>query len=99
MTASSSYNDNFKPSYGRLNGSRGDGWCSKTANGNDDWLQIDFGRIVQVCAVATQGGINGNEWTTDFKLSFSTDTNTWITYKDGNGTEVVRFDLIRGKKC
>ena len=47
-----------------------------------------------MCAVATQGDINGNEWVTDFKLSFSTDGSNWITYKDGNGIDVVSFGLI-----
>ena len=89
MTASSEYSDRYKPYFGRLNGDRGDGWCSKEAAGNDDWLQVDLGKTVQVCAVATQGDINGDEWTTDFKLSFYSDENTWTTYKDGNGAEVV----------
>ena len=62
---------------------------------NDDWLQIDLGNTIQVCAVATQGDINGNEWTTDFKLSYSSDGNIWTTYKDSNGTEMVRFFFSR----
>jgi len=91
MTASSQYSDNYQPFYGRLHGERGDGWCSKTANGDEDWLQVDLGKTTEVCAVATQGDINGNEWITDFKLSYSSDGNKWTTYKDKNGAEVVRF--------
>ena len=91
MTASSKYSDKYQPFYGRLHGERGDGWCSKTANGSEDWLQVDLGNTREVCAVATQGDINGNEWTTDFKLSYSSDGNRWTIYKDKNGTEVVRF--------
>ena len=97
MTASSYYSDDYKPYYGRFNGSRGDGWCSQIRNSSDDWLQIDLRRTVQVCAVATRGDVSVNEWTTDFKLSFSTDTKTWITYKNDKGTEEVRFDLSREK--
>jgi len=88
MTASSQYSDNYQPFYGRLHGERGDGWCSKTANGDEDWLQVDLGKTTEVCAVATQGDINGNEWITDFKLSYSSDGNKWTTYKDKNGAEV-----------
>ena len=91
LTASSKYSDYYQPAYGRLNGNRGDGWCAKEATRNDDWLQVDLGKTVQVCAVATQGDINGNEWVTDFKLSFSTNGSDFITYKDGNGVDVVSF--------
>ena len=75
----------------RLNGNRGDGWCAKEGTRNDDWLQVDFRKTVQVCTVATQGDINGNEWTTVFKLSYSSDGNTWTTYKYANGTKEVRL--------
>ena len=91
LTASSWHGIRFQAAYGRLNGNRGDGWCAEEARRNDDWLQIDLGNTIQVCAVATQGDINGNEWTTDFKLSYSSDGNIWTTYKDSNGTEMVRF--------
>jgi len=44
-----------------------------------------------VCAIATQGDRNGNEWVTAFKLSYSTDGNSWTPYKDENGAQVVRY--------
>ena len=93
MTASSTHNDDtgrFQPEFGRLQGNRGDGWCAGTGDSNDDWLQIYFGNIFTVCGVATQGDINGNEWVTAFKLSFSTDGSGWTTYTYDNGTDVVR---------
>ena len=90
MTASSEYMPSrYKAYYGRLHGTRGDGWCSRTGHSNYDWLQIDFGRTVQVCGVATQGDVNGDNWTTVFKLSFSTDGSTWKTYRDEKNVEVV----------
>ena len=91
LTGSTQYGDYYQPAYGRLHGNRGDGWCAKEAARNDDWLQVDIGQEIQVCAVATQGDINGGEWVTDFKLSYSTDGSSWTTYKDENGTDVVRF--------
>ena len=94
MNASSQVGPVFQAAYGRLNGDRGDGWCAKEPNRNDDWLQIDIGKTIQLCAAATQGDRNGNEWVTDFKLSYSTDRNTWITYQYGNGTDVVRCYFI-----
>lgn len=96
MIASSFYNFfgvNDAPHYGRLHGKRGDGWCASTRNGND-WLQVDLGRIFQLCGVATQGDGNsgfGDEWVIDFKLSYSLNENNWTIYEDGNGTEVVRL--------
>ena len=93
MTASSEFNNNFKAGYGRLNGKRGDGWCTKT-NHQNDWLQVDLGKTIQMCAVATQGDINGNEWTEEYKLFTSSDGKTWKPYKDENGAEMVRFGLV-----
>ena len=90
MTASSHFSDTYLPAYGRLNGDRGDGWCAKESSGNDDWLQVDLGTTSQVCAIATQGDINGDEWVTQFKLSYSSDGHVWTPYKDANGVEVVR---------
>ncbi len=90
MTASSQYGNGYQPAYGRLNGDRGNGWCAKEANRKDDWLQVDLGTVSEVCAVASQGDRNGNEWVTDFKLSYSTAYIVWSTYKDANGVEVVR---------
>ena len=95
VTASSQDSEIFQAAYGRLYGDRGDGWCAKEPNKTDDWLQVDLARTIQVCAVATQGdrGINGfgslHEWVTHFKLSYSTDGNSWTTYNDGNDTEMV----------
>ncbi|KAL9983511.1 hypothetical protein ACROYT_G005695 [Oculina patagonica] len=88
MSASSQFGNGFQPAYGRLNGDRGDGWCAKESNRSNDWLQVDLGREMRVCGVSTQGDRNGNEWVTDFKLSYSSDGNTWTAYKDADGTEV-----------
>ena len=95
LTASSRYGVGYQAAYCRLNGTRGDGWCAKEARRTDDWLQVALGKTIQVCAVATQGDRNGNEWTTDFKLSYSTDGNTWTSYRDSNGSEVVSSTSTR----
>ena len=84
-----SHGYNALPSYGRLNGTRGDGWCAEK-NDKDQWLQVDLGKIIEVCAVATQGDINGNEWLIDFKLAYSKSFDgRWQIYKDANDLEVV----------
>ena len=93
MTASSIYGEEtgrYQPEFGRLQGNRGDGWCSWVNDSNDEWLQIYFGDMFTVCRVDTQGDRNGNEWVRAFKLSFSTDGSSWITYAYDNGTDVVK---------
>ena len=90
MSASSQYDDGFQAAYGRLNGDRGDGWCSKEPVRSDEWLQVDLGKPFEVCALATQGDITGYEWVKAFKLSYSSDGINWKTYQDASGTEVVR---------
>ena len=84
-----SHGYNTLPSYGRLNGARGNGWCAEI-NDKGQWLQVDLGKIIEVCAVATQGDINGNEWVIDFKLAYSKSFDgRWQIYKDANDLEVV----------
>lgn len=96
LSASSSYlYDNGTvdyPFYGRLHGSRGDGWCALTRGNINDWFQVDLGKAFAMCGVATQGAISTAAWVIDFKLNFSSDGNTWTTYKYENGTEVVRLN-------
>ena len=91
MTASSEYSNSYKAYYGRLNGTRGDGWCSNIRDSKNDWLQIDIGKVIHVCGIATQGDRNGDEYTTDFELSFSADGNSWTSYMDDNNVKVVNI--------
>ena len=92
MTASSYFgNKKHSAKYGRLFNDSGHGWFPKK-NIKRDWLQVDLGKEFQVCAVATQGGNydkEKKEWTTAFKLLYSSDDNNRKTYKDGNGVDVV----------
>ena len=82
----------FHPAHARLDDYSGGGWCAlKDDDTPNDWLQIDFGKTIEVCGVATQGDINGNEWVTEFQLSFSSRGDSWKTYKDTNGVDMVRF--------
>ena len=93
MTASSELNIATLAAYGRLNGNRGNGWCGHSG---DDWLQVDLGKMVDVCAIATQGRRFRQPRVTAFKLSYSTDGNNWTPYKDANGAELVRSVSVFG---
>ena len=91
FSASSSLQAKYAPARARLNlqgSSKGFGaWCAKTNNGKQ-WLQIDFGELVQVTKVATQGQQNGNHWVTKFTLSYSMDGIHWAEYKENSVTWV-----------
>ena len=89
MTASSHReNGKYSAKYGRLFSVSGNGWFPKNRN-KTDWLQVDLGKELLVCAVATQGGNYNGEWTTAFKLLYSSDDKNRQTYQDGNGVDVV----------
>ena len=82
----------FLAAYGRLNGNRGDGWCSEIEDSNNEWLQVDIGEAIQACGLATQGNIEGTrEWVTAFTLSYSLDGGNWETYKEDSGEAMVPF--------
>ena len=100
MNASSYYSSGWLPKYGRLNDTRGDGWSPRKGKNPFDWLQVDFGRTVEACAVETQGDVDGDEWVIDFYLSFSSDGISWTNTTYGNGTQVVSLYisfLTRGR--
>ena len=89
MTASSLYDKRFYPYYGRLHENRGwGGWCLRTETDRTDYLQVDMGTMLSVCAVATQGEKRHWEWTTSYKLHLSTDGVTWNVYEETSTAKV-----------
>ena len=68
-------------------------WLPSSDSNPRDYLQIHLQHVFFICAVATQGGRNADQWTTKYKLLLSVDEKTWITYKE-NGTEKVRNKCI-----
>lgn len=96
MTATSQYNRNYPPSYGRLNENRGGSWCAKSSSATGDWLQVDLGKTINICGLATQGNGNGryDEWVIDFRLLYSPDGSSWTTYLDTDGSRMVRRAVV-----
>ena len=89
MTASTVYGTKFYPYFGRLHENRGyGGWCPKTKTDRTDYLQVDVGTMLSVCAVATQGEKVYHEWTTSYKLHLSSDGVTWNVYEETSTTKV-----------
>ena len=94
MTASSIRGSFHQAAYGRLNDDRGDGWCQSRNGGiNYQWLQVDLGKSIQACGLATQGNRvwTPRKWVKAFKLSYSSDGANWEMYRDESGAEMVRF--------
>ena len=83
FTASSHYDNRYKPSYGRLNESNR-GWAPKAKANPTDFLQIDLLSNYVICSVATQGANGINEWTTKYKIQLSLNGITFFTYKENN---------------
>ena len=71
----------------------GEAWCSSASSGNA-YLQVDFGSLKVVCAIAVQGlSADGDEvFPTSFKLSFAyTDTDhEWAQFYKEGGVDRVR---------
>ena len=65
----------------------GGAWAPAT-NAGADYLQIDLGAVHVICAVATQGNPNADEWTTKYKLEMSVNKVNWTEYKEGDAVKV-----------
>ncbi|XP_078381057.1 uncharacterized protein LOC144663858 [Oculina patagonica] len=82
ISASSQYDEDHQAAYGRLQDKRGDAWCAEEHDRNDDWLQVDLGKTIEVCAAATQGDMHDEHWVTTFKVSYSSNGHSWKTYTE-----------------
>ncbi|KAL9954033.1 hypothetical protein ACROYT_G041521 [Oculina patagonica] len=89
--ASTTYSYFFLPAYARINETRGAGcWCAYYADDTpNDWLQVDLGKVIEVCGIATQGNEYNSNWVIDFKLSYSTTGDSWKWYRDVNGSVMI----------
>ena len=84
--SSSRYNN--EASKARLNGAGA--WSPSTIGNPNDYLQVDLQHELFICAVATQGNPNADEWTLKYKLLVSLNNTDWVTYQE-NGTDKVYF--------
>ncbi|XP_031554820.1 uncharacterized protein LOC116291753 isoform X2 [Actinia tenebrosa] len=83
FTASSYYDDRYKPHFARLSTSS-KAWGPRTTSGA--WLQTDLGSVVFVCSVATQGAGADlrDEFVRRYKLRVSLDNVNWNYYRENN---------------
>ncbi|XP_078346313.1 uncharacterized protein LOC144631689 isoform X2 [Oculina patagonica] len=90
ITASSMYNNAYRPSQGRLYQqavSGGSGSWLAAANNNQQWFQVDFGGWTKVTRVCTQGRLNAGQWVTKYKLGYSYDGVFYTDYKEDGDKE------------
>ena len=64
------------------------GWAPRSTDDLNDYLQIDLLYDYVICAVATQGARNIDEWTTKYKIQLSLDGATFNIYKEDNTEKV-----------
>ena len=83
ILASSYANKDRKPWVGRLN-QKSLGWAPETTTEPADYLQIDLLYDYVICAVATQGADDHDQWTKKYKIQLSLDDDTFYIYKENN---------------
>ncbi|KAM6994810.1 epithelial discoidin domain-containing receptor 1 isoform 2-T2 [Tautogolabrus adspersus] len=95
ITASSAWSDSTEAKHGRLSTGEGDGaWCPAGAvfPGGSEYLQVDLHKLHFLALVGTQGRHadgHGQEFARNYRLQYSRDGKTWITWKDRWSQEVV----------
>ncbi|XP_029598854.1 epithelial discoidin domain-containing receptor 1 isoform X2 [Salmo trutta] len=95
ITASSAWSDSTEAKHGRLSTGEGDGaWCPAGAvfPSASEYLQVDLRSLHFLALVGTQGRHadgHGQEFARSYRLRYSRDGRTWITWKDRWGQEVV----------
>ena len=80
--------DNYHPfTNARLN-HNGPGWTPRVTNIEDAYLQVDFGKVVLLTGIATQGSsYDGDNWLKSYYFSYSKDDKSWLFYKGNAKTD------------
>ena len=87
LTSSTILNSSTPAKNARLRYSAGGPWCA--AEGDlAPYLQVDLGSLHVVCAVATQGNFEADQWVDSYQLQSSRDGRTWTYYKEGGQVRV-----------
>lgn len=89
ITASSFF-PKYEPSEGRLNAKGGRAWHA-TYTRDEEYLQIDFRREVNITGVATQGKSTQAFYVTAYKLGMSDDGETWNEYEEDDKPKVLKY--------
>ena len=77
ISASSQSSSDRGARNGRLGNSKS--WTAVNKN-NKQWLQVDFGRVVEITQIATQGREGAKEWVKEYHLQYSNEGSQFVTY-------------------
>ena len=97
VRSSSDYNDATSTKFARLTTTTlvgASAWCAKILDTNQ-WLQINFGKVRRVTAVATQGRSDADQWVTTYYVEYSRNGDDWNTHEDKSGNAKVRYNICR----
>ena len=89
ITASSSYDSGLVLTFARLNAPSV--WAVRHTATRPHWLQVDFGGIVAVKIVATQGRRLVDQWVTSYCISSSVHGTEWVKYMESNAVKVSQL--------
>lgn len=85
ISASSQWDGNHAAVQGRLHfkagGGKQGGWSARFNNQNQ-WLQVDLGSENSVKAIGTQGRNAADQWVKSYKLQYSSDGVSFLSYKE-----------------
>ena len=79
ISASSYYNSNLAPWFGRLNHLYA--WMARTRN-TKQWLKINFGYVTRFRGIASQGRSNSDQWVTSYLVTFSRVVSQFVSVLD-----------------
>ncbi|ESO03287.1 hypothetical protein HELRODRAFT_80599, partial [Helobdella robusta] len=71
-------------------------WCARN-NDDTQWLQFDVGPPTLITGLITKGRSEGKKraWVTNFKISFSNDSNGWHYYSD-SANQPIKRQIFQG---
>ena len=81
VVTASSLDGSHRPEDSSLYGSSS--WCSSGDASSPQYLQFDFGKVVTVSGIATQGDAVDNKWVTKYAVSYGYDEQSWLDYAGG----------------
>ena len=99
ITASSVWTQvpGYEPGQARLNNvpkHGNSGSWSTEVNKAGVWLQVDLGEERLLTNLSTQGRPSADQWVTSYKISFSSDSVKWESYKENNAVKVCDRDFL-----
>ena len=86
ISASSIWDEDHNAARARLNmpkqGNKRGAWSARL-NNLEQWLQVDFAKVVKITRVETQGRAQHSQWVKTYKLQFSLDGGHFEDYEGG----------------